>query len=235
MDNIDLAAARTRGIVLGWTLGANSNAVAELTLGLIFTLARRIPQADRALREGHFVRMSGVEVRDRTLGIIGLGRIGRQVASMANCLGMQVFAHDPFLKTSPLEAVRLVELDQLLHEADFVSLHLTLKEDTRHLIDQEMLSLMKPGALLVNTARGEIVDEDALYKAIQSGKLGGAAVDCFSQEPACDSPLLQLEQVIGTPHIASHTQEASRMMSRMAAENVIAGLQGKPLPYPYRD
>jgi D-3-phosphoglycerate dehydrogenase len=233
MDNIDVEATCSRDILLGWTPGANSNAVAELTLGLMFALARRIPQADQALHAGRFERVRGLELQGKVLGVIGLGRIGRLVAKAAVCLGLQVLAYDPYLIESPIPEATLVDLPRLYQEADVVSLHLPLNEQTRNMIDAKALRSMKPGALLINTARGGIVDEQALYDAIQSGRLGGAAIDCFSQEPASESPLLELEQVIGTPHIASHTQEASEAMGRMAAENVIAGLQGKPLPYPF--
>jgi D-3-phosphoglycerate dehydrogenase len=235
MDNIDIEVARSRGIALGWTPGANTNAVAELTLGLMFALARRIPQADQALHAGRFERVRGMELQGRVLGLVGLGRIGRRVAKAAACFDMRVLAYDPFLTESPLAEVDLVDLRQLYEQADVISLHLPLNERTKHMIDEQALMSMKSGALLINTARGGIVDEIALYEALRSGSLGGAAIDCFSQEPATDSPLLELEQVIGTPHIASHTQEASEIMSRMAAENVIAGLQGKPLPYPYEE
>jgi len=235
MDNIDIEAARSRGIALGWTPGANSNAVAEMTLGLMFALARRIPQTDRAMHDGRFERVRGIELQDRVLGVIGLGRIGRRVAKAASCLGMRVIAYDPYLMESPLAEIALVDQDQLLQEADVISLHLPLTEQTQHMIDAQALRAMKPDALLINTARGGIVDEEALYNALQAGELGGAAIDCFSHEPAYDSPLLKLKQVIGTPHTASHTQEASDAMGLMAVENVIAVLQGKPMPYPYEE
>jgi D-3-phosphoglycerate dehydrogenase len=233
MDNIDIEAARSRGIALGWTPGANSNAVAEMTLGLMFALARSIPQSDRAMHDGRFERARGFELHGRVLGVIGLGRIGVRVAKAASCLGMRVLAYDPYLGESPMAGIPLVDLSQLYQEADVISLHLPLTEQTRHMIDAQVLSAMKPDALLINTARGGIVDEGALYDALQAGELGGAAIDCFSQEPAYDSPLLKLKQVVGTPHTASHTQEASEAMGSMAAENAIAGLQGKALPYPF--
>jgi D-3-phosphoglycerate dehydrogenase len=196
-------------------------------------LARRIPQADQALHAGHFERVRGMELQRKVLGVIGLGRIGSLVAKAAVCLGLRVLAYDPFIGQPPFPEVNMVDLPLLYQKADVITLHLPLNEQTRHMIDKQALRRMKPGALLINTARGGIVDEDALYEAIRSGKLGGAAIDCFNQEPAHESPLLKLEQVIGTPHIASHTQEASEAMGRMAAENVIAGLQGNPLPYPF--
>jgi D-3-phosphoglycerate dehydrogenase len=235
MDNIDIKAARGRGIALGWTPDANSIAVAEMTLGLMFALARRIPQADRAMHDGQFERVRGLELQGRVLGVIGLGRIGTRVAKAASCLGMRVLAYDPYLTEPPLEEIALVDQSQLYQEADVISLHLPLTDQTRHMIDSQALRAMKPNALLINTARGGIVDEEALYDALQAGELGGAAIDCFSQEPAYDSPLLKLKQVIGTPHMASHTREASEAMGRMAVENVIAGLQGKPMPYPYEE
>jgi D-3-phosphoglycerate dehydrogenase len=146
---------------------------------------------------------------------------------------MQVLAYDPYLEESPLAEITLVDQSQLYREADVISLHLPLTEQTWHMIDAQALRAMKPDALLINTARGGIVDEGALYDALQAEELGGAAIDCFSQEPSYDSPLLKLKQVIGTPHTSSHTREASEAMGHMAVENVIAGLQGKPIPYPY--
>jgi len=235
MDNIGVEAARARGIALGWTPEANSNAVAELTLGLIFALARHIPRAANVVRAGEFPRMTGIELRGRTLGLIGLGRIGRRVAHGAAGLGMRVIAYDPYLARPPEDDVELVGLQDLCAKADFVSLHLPLTTETAGMIGAETLSWMKPGALLINTTRGGVVDEDALYQTLKAGHLGGAAIDCFAHEPPISSPLLELENVIGTPHMGSHTDEAIARMGLMAAENVVAGLRGEPLPFPYAD
>ncbi|HZY45397.1 MAG TPA: phosphoglycerate dehydrogenase [Anaerolineae bacterium] len=232
LDNIAVAAARARGIAIGWTPDANSNAVAELTLGLMFALARRIPAASAQTRVGDFSKVVGVELRGRTLGIIGLGRIGQRVALGAIGLGLRVIAYDirSGLATDPIEPV---DLDTLYAQADIISLHIPLTTETAGLIDAAALSKMKRGALLINTARGGLIDEAALYPALQSGQLSGAAIDSFAHEPPIDHPLLTLNNFIGTPHIASHTTEAIACMGRIAAENVIAGLCGEPLPYPY--
>ena len=235
MDHIDVEAARTHGVAVGWTPDANDNAVAELTLGLMFTLARRIPLAVNAVRGGRFPRLSGIELRGRTLGVIGLGRIGRRVARAASAIGMRVIACDPHLAPGAWDGVESAEFETLLARSDVVSLHLPLTAESAGLIGEQALSQMKTGALLINTARGGLVDEAALYRALKAGHLGGAAIDCFAHEPPGASPLLELDTLIATPHMASHTAEAITAMSRMAAENVVAGLRGEPLPYPYPD
>ena len=235
MDNIDVEAARARGVVVGWTPDANGNAVAELTLGLMFALARRIPLAMNAVRGGQFPRLSGIELRGRTLGVIGLGRIGRRVAKAASAIGMRVIACDPHREPGAAEGVELAEFETLLARSDVVSLHLPLTAESAGLIGEQALSRMRAGALLINTARGGLVDEEALYRALRAGHLGGAAIDCFAHEPPGAGPLLELDTLIATPHMASHTDEAITEMSRMAAENVVAGLRGEPLPYPYPD
>lgn len=232
LDNIAVEAARARGIPIGWTPDANSNAVAELTLGLMLALARRIPLAANRLRSGDFSKVVGVELQGKILGIIGLGRIGQRVARGAIGLGLRVIAYDvrAGIVVDPVEPV---ELDTLYAQADIISLHVPLTAETAGMVNAAALSKMKHSALLINTARGGLIDESALYDALRSGRLGGAAVDSFGHEPPIDQPLLTLDNFIGTPHIASHTTEAITCMGRMAAENVIAGLRGRPLPYPY--
>lgn len=234
LDNIAVEAARARGIAIGWTPDANSNAVAELTLGLMFALARRIPIASNGTRVGDFSRVVGVELRGRTLGIIGLGRIGQRVARAAIGLGLHVIAYDirSGIAADPIEPV---DLNTLYAQADVVSLHVPLTAQTAGMIDAAALSNMKRGALLINTARGGLINEAALYDALRSEQLGGAAIDSFAHEPPVDHPLLRLDNFIGTPHIASHTTEAIACMGRMAAENAIAGLRGETLPYPIGD
>lgn len=232
LDNIDLAAARRRHIPVGWTPGANSNAVAEMTLALMYGLARHLPQIAAMLREGRSSRRNGVELRGRTLGILGLGRIGNRVAQLGLGIGMDVIVHDPYFGGKGLDHISLVPLPELYQRADVVSLHVPLTSETQHLVDRDALEMMKPGAFLINTARGEIVDEEALLIALEEGQIAGVAIDCFSREPAQESPLLELDNVIGTPHVASHTVEAVAAMGRMASENVIAGLKGEPLPHP---
>lgn len=233
MDNIAVEVARARGIAVGWSPDSNGNAVAELTLGLIFALARRIVPAANMVRAGTFEKEIGIELRGRTLGVIGLGRIGHRVARGAAGLGMRVIAYDPLITSYQEADVELTGLRDVCAHADIISLHVPLTPETERLIGADELALMKPGVLLINTARGGIVDERALHDALQHRRLGGAALDCFEMEPPGDNPLLRLENVIGTPHMGAHTEEGIAAMGRMAAENVVAALRQEPLPYPY--
>lgn len=230
VDNIDIAAMTARGIVVTVTPGANSVAVAELTMGLILALARHIPCADREVRQGKWGRKTGVELSGATLGLIGLGRIGRDVARRAYAFGMAICYYDPF--PPPAEAVagftaRACSLEDLLTGSDFISLHLPLSEETRNLINAAALARMKPSAYLINTARGGLVDEQALYEALSSGRLAGAAFDAFAQEPPGDSPLLRLDNFIASPHAGSATAQTTLRMGLMASENALAVLRGE--------
>jgi D-3-phosphoglycerate dehydrogenase len=213
VDNIDVAAATQRGIIVVNSPEGNTIAAAELTVAMLLALARNIPQADRSLRAGEWKRSKfvGTEVYRKTLGIIGLGKIGREVARRAKGLGMNVIAYDPFTPSEVAEriGVTLTNLDTLLAQSDFVSIHAPLNEQTRNLINAERIARMKDGAFLINCARGGIVDEQALADAIRTGKLAGAAVDVFSKEPPPpDNPLLSLEQCVLTPHLGASTTEA---------------------------
>ncbi len=230
VDSIDIAAMTARGIVVTVTPGANSVAVAELTMGLILAVARHIPYADREVRQGHWGRKTGVELSGSTLGLIGLGRIGRDVARRAYAFGMTIGYYDPF--PPPPEAMtgfqaRARSLDELLAESDFVSLHLPLTEETRNLIDARALARMKPTACLINTARGGLVDEQALYEALAGGRLAGAAFDAFAQEPPGDSPLLKLDNFVASPHAGSATAQTTLRMGLLASENALAVLRGE--------
>lgn len=229
-DKVDLEAATQRGIVVTNTPGANRIAVAELTIGLIFSLARRIPQVAANARQGIWTRAQGWELTGKTLGLIGLGAIGREVAQRAQGLGMRVLAYDPYV-SAPVNGVTLVELDALLREAHVVSLHCAATPETINLINAERLAQMRPGAYLVNTARGDLVDEDALYQALVSGQLAGAASDVFRREPPEGSPLLALDNFIATLHMGSTTAESVERMALMAAQNLVAVLRGEPCPY----
>jgi D-3-phosphoglycerate dehydrogenase len=213
VDTIDVAAATRRGIAVLNAPGANTVSAAEHTLGLMLALARRVPWAARSMERGAWDRKAfgGMELSGKTLGLVGLGRIGALVAGMARALGMRVIAHDPFV--SPARArelgAELVLLEELLARADVVSLHLPLTEATRHLFDPVRLGRMKRGAMLVNTARGELVDEAALVAALEAGQLAGAALDVFAVEPLpADSPLRRVERLLLTPHLAASTPEA---------------------------
>ena len=218
VDNIDVHAATRRGIAVMNAPGANTVSAAEHAMGLLLAQARHIPWAAEAMRRGEWdrKRFEGTELRGKTIGIVGLGRIGGHVAQLARAFGMHVVGHDPYL--SPERAaelqLKLLPLDQLLGQADVVTLHVAHTEQTHHLINAVRLKLMKPTAVLVNTARGELVDEAALADAVRDKRIGGAAIDVFAVEPLpADSPLRKLERVILTPHLAASTAEAQERVS----------------------
>ena len=230
VDNVDIAAATRRGIVVANAPDSTVVSAAEQTIGLMVALARNIPQAHAALKAGRWERerWSGIELAGKTLGLVGFGRIGRQVARRATGLGMRVVAFDPFVgdeRFPELGAERANSLDELLAGADIVSLHAPLTAETEGLIGEESIRRMKDGARLVNAARGGLVDEDALAAAIRSGKLAGAALDVFSTEPYSGA-LLELDQVVVTPHLAASTGEAQDRAGVIVAEQVVAALEG---------
>lgn len=230
VDRVDLAAATAHGVVVTNTPGANSVAVAELTLGLMLALARRIPQHNAALRQDNWTVMPGVELSGMTLGLLGMGRIGREVAKRAAAFEMKILFYDPvppdqaFVESLPAAAA---PISTLLSESDFLSLHLPLDETTHNLIDAAALNQMKPTAFLINTARGGLVDETALCEALQAGTIAGAAFDAFAQEPSLGNPLLKLDNFIATPHSGSATHQTTLRMGLMASENLLAVLGGK--------
>jgi D-3-phosphoglycerate dehydrogenase len=229
VDRVDLEAARRHGVTVTCTPGANANAVAELTIALLFALARPLTAGrDRVLR-GEWPSMRGVELSGRTLGLLGVGRIGSLVAVKAAGLGMRVIAHDPFVGSSSVE---LVDLDGLA-AADFLSLHAPLTEATRGIVDRTLLGRMKEGSALVNTARGELVDEQALLWALDHGPLRAAAVDVLAEEPpAPGHPLLGRDDVLVTPHMGPHTAEATTAMGRLALDDLLTVLSGGTPRYP---
>ncbi len=218
VDNIDVPAATRRGIAVMNAPGANTVSAAEHAMGLLLARVRHIPWAAEAMRRGEWdrKRFEGTELRGKTIGIVGLGRIGGHVARLAQAFGMQVVGHDPYLapeRAAELQ-VKLLPLDQLLRLADVVTLHVAHTEQTHHLINADRLKLMKPTAVLVNTARGELVDDVALAEAINEKRIGGAAIDVFAVEPLpADAPLRKLERVILTPHLAASTAEAQERVS----------------------
>ena len=230
VDNVDVDAATRRGIVVANAPESTVVSAAEQTIGLIVALARNIPQAHAALKGGRWERSrwSGIELAGKSLGVIGFGRIGQQVARRAIGLGMTVLAYDPFVGSErfrELGVERAETLDALLGGADVVTLHSPLTDETHCLIDRETIARMRDGARLVNAARGALVDEDALVEALRSGKLAGAALDVFSAEPY-EGPLLELEQVVVTPHLAASTDEAQDRAGLIIAEQVVAALDG---------
>jgi D-3-phosphoglycerate dehydrogenase len=231
VDNIDLPAATEKGIIVVNVPGANTVSAAELTLALLVSLARNIPGANYSVKGGSWTRgeFMGIELNQKTLGIIGLGHIGSEVGRRARALGMDLLCCDPYISAEHAAkiGVEMVDLDYLLRHADFVSLHVPLMPATRYLIGAAELSLMKPEAMLINCARGGIVDEAALYKALMEKKIAGAALDVFEKEPPEGSPLLELDNVIATPHLGAHTREAQTNVSLQAAEQVLKALSGE--------
>ena len=223
VDNIDIEAATKRKIVVTNTPGANTEAVADLTFGLILAVARNIPQADRSTKRGEWRKFFGRAVNNKTLGIVGMGRIGKAVTRRAKGFGMRIVYWDCRREINIEKEMQAeyVELKTLLKKSDFVSLHLTLTKETRGLIGKEELKLMKPTAFLINTARGPIVDEDALYECLKDKVIAGAAVDVYSNQPPKDSPLLSLDNIITTPHMGAYTYESIMNMGMMSVRNVI--------------
>jgi len=226
LDNIDVETAKKRGIVILNTLESAANAAAELTIGLIISLARSIPRADHSMKEGKWIKehLVGWELSDKTLGIIGLGNVGERVARFAKALGMKIL----ITKRTPPAPELLKELEaefvpprELLQRSDVVTIHVPLTEETKHMIGAQEIQLMKKGAFLINTARGAIVDEKALLDALKSGKLGGAALDVYETEPPKDLSLISLPNVVCTPHIGAQTERAQRTVAVSIAEKII--------------
>ncbi len=232
-DNIDLISAEQLGILVVNTPTATARAVAEHTLGLIFALARSIPQANASTKAGKWQKneLVGVELNGKVLGIIGVGNIGSHVARAASGLGMHVFGYDPMLPDELISqhGAKPVPLAELYHSADFISLHTPLVESTQGLINRQALDEIKPGSYIVNTARGGLIDETALLEALESGKLSGAAIDVYSDEPPGKSALIAHPHTITTPHIAAQTHEAQERTAVAIAQEVLAALRGAQL------
>ncbi len=235
IDNIDVPAATEKGIlVINAPLG-NVRSTAEHTLALIFALARRVVAADASVRSGSWkTGYEGMQLGGKCLGVIGVGKVGSTVANVAAAIGMDVVAYDPYLPAQAWDALGLrhTSLDELLGTADVVTIHVPLMDETRLLLDQAALTRMKHGAYLVNCARGGLVDEAALADALTVGRLAGAAIDVFEQEPLTDSPLLDAPNVILTPHVAASTREAQAQVSTDIAVQVLDFFAGKPVAYP---
>jgi D-3-phosphoglycerate dehydrogenase len=229
-DAIDVKAATARGVIVTTTPGVNRDAVADLALALLLCCARKLPENLAEVRRGGWRRHEGMDLAGKTLGIVGLGTIGKEVAQRAKAFKMRILAYDlvqdlPFAER---EGVVLVALVDLLRQSDFVSIHCFLNEATRHLINAERLALMKPTAFLINTARGGIVDTEALCEALLAKRIAGAGLDVFEGEPLrADSPLRALENVYLSPHCAGSTADARQRSGTMAADNLIRALRGE--------
>jgi D-3-phosphoglycerate dehydrogenase len=229
VDNVDVPAATARGILVMNAAGANSISVAELAVGLMLAVARQLAAADASMKAGIWdkKRFMGTELRGQKLGVIGFGRIGREVAARARAFGMDILAYDPFFTARAADAAgaSLVDLDELVAQSDWISLHVPALPETRHLINADRIARMKKGVRIVNTARGELIDEQALADAIEAGQVAGAALDVFEQEPPPDKRLQSLPQVVATPHIAASTYEAQEAVGTETAIQVRDYLQ----------
>jgi D-3-phosphoglycerate dehydrogenase len=229
IDNIDLLTVAARGIILTKVPGVNSDAVADMAFAMLLSVARQITALHIQLCKGHWPLAVGAAVNGRTIGIVGLGQIGRKVAMRArgfqmNIIGSELHPDHEFIR---LHNIRLANLDELLRDSDFISLHCPLTSETHHLIGRQELSIMKPTAFLINTARGGLIDEHALYDALLSGQIAGAASDAFEHEPLHDSPLLKLNNFIATPHIAFCTREVLSLMEKISVQNLMDVFAGR--------
>ena len=230
VDNVDLAAAKSKKIVVTNTPGANSASVAELALALMLALARQIPEAVEAVHLGKWPRYAGLTLEGKTIGILGVGAIGKQLVRRLQGFDCRILVHDPFVDAAAASAlgVELADLDDVLGQSDFLSLHMPLLPETRGVVNDEFLGRMKPGAYLINTARGEVIDETALLRALESGHLRGAGLDTFVTEPPDpESPLLRLPQVVATPHLGAMTDGATSNMGWMAMQDCLAVLNNE--------
>ena len=231
VDNLDLPAAKARGITVFNAEGSNSKAVAEHAIALMFGLLRQLPRLDKSTREGKWERLTFHELSSLTIGFIGFGRIARLTAERLLPFGARMIAYDKYPNTEEAQRcnVTLTSLEDVLRTSDIISIHAPCLPDTIHMINKETLSMVKPTAYLINTARGPIIDEQALYEALTSGKLAGAALDVYEQEPiSTDNPLLSLDCVLCTPHSAAETLETYHNVGTFTAENVVAFFQGRP-------
>ena len=225
VDNIDLAAARSRGVKVLNTPGQLSGEVAEVVIGYLILLARRLHEIDNAVHAGDWRQIRGTSLAGKTLGIVGLGAIGKAVASRALAFEMKVLAYDPYATSTEVPGVSFVDLSQLIADSHFVSLNCSLTPETRHLIGAPAFAGMRRGAYLVNTSRGALIDEQAMVQALEDGVLAGAALDVFEQEPLpADSPLRRFGQCIFGAHNSSNTQEAVDRINELAVQNLLVAL-----------
>jgi D-3-phosphoglycerate dehydrogenase / 2-oxoglutarate reductase len=234
LDNVDIPAATAAKVMVINAPTSNIVSAAELAIALMMASARNISPAHASLRAGKWARskFSGTEMFEKTLGIVGFGKIGQLVAHRMKAFGMNVIAYDPYLSVEKVSTlgVKLVELDELLKNSDFITIHLPKTKETVNLIGEEALSKVKPSVHIVNAARGGVLDEAALYKAITEGRVAGAGIDVYATEPCTDSPLFSLDQVVATPHLGASTEEAQERAGIDVAHSVRKALAGEPVP-----
>lgn len=230
VDNIDIDAATKKGIIVVNTPGGNTISAAEHTIAMMLSLARNIPQANNSLKAGEWNRKkyTGVEVYNKTLGIVGLGRIGAEIATRMKSFGMHILAYDPFVTEERAAdlGIKLASLDEIFRESDFITVHTPLTKETRNLIDDEEFKIMKPGVRLINCARGGIINEEALARAVAEGRVAGAAVDVFTKEPPTGNPIIEQNGIVVTPHLGASTAEAQVNVAVAVAEQILAVARG---------
>lgn len=228
VDSIDIAAAKTRGIKVCNTPGANADSVADMALCLILATARQVVNHDTHTRLGEWKRFPSFELKGKCLGIAGFGAIGQGVARRASGFGLQVLAYDPFFNEGAAKEIGATKasFDEIISGSDIISLHMPCNDETRHIINKKTLSKMKPSAILINTARGDLIDEEALYQALKNKVIAAAGLDVYAHEPIKDSPLFSLKNVTLMPHCSANTTEAVRNMGYMAVENAHRALNG---------
>ena len=235
VDNVDTAAATARGVMVVNAPGSNALSTAEHAMALLLSMARNIPQASSALRQGRWEKSkwAGVELHGKTFGVMGIGPIGTLVAQRALAFGMRLIAWDPWMAPERfrLLGIERVELDELFAQADFVTIHVQKTAETTGLIGKELLAKAKPGLRIVNAARGGIIDEDALAEAVRDGRVAGAAIDVFATEPTTESPLFELDRVVATPHLAASTAEAQDKAGVVVAQQILLALAGEFVPF----
>ncbi|MHB1454080.1 MAG: phosphoglycerate dehydrogenase [Saccharofermentanales bacterium] len=232
-DRVDVDAAAGRHIAVTNTPGVNAESVADLAFGLILAVARKIVVSDRKVRAGEWPRLTGMEIYGKTIGILGLGAIGKGVARRAKGFSMEVQAYDPFFdkRFAAENGVKECTVEELIHSSDIISLHLPMNDHTRNIISADAIRQMKQGAIVINTSRGGLVDESAAYQALKNGWLGGLGLDVFEKEPPADSPLFELDNVVVTAHAGAHTVEAVDNMGMLSVLNLIEVLSGSPCRY----
>lgn len=234
IDRVDLKAASEMGIIVSNTPGANAASVAELTLAMILMLARQIPKGQEMLRNGAWPRLPGITLKNKFIGILGLGAIGKQLARRLSAFDCKIIAHDPYpdLKFAEQYQIEIVDLELLIFSSDFISLHVPVLPTTREMVNDDFITKMKKGSFLINTSRGEILDEAALLRGLDSGHIKGAALDAFQNEPPDqDNPLLSHKKVICTPHLGAQTDGSTNNMGEMALNECLRVLAGDKPKY----
>lgn len=233
VDNIDVEKATEKGIIVVNAPHGNTISAAEHAIALLTSLARNVALANESVKRGEWKRTehTGVELNKKTLGVVGLGRIGSEVARRARAMSMKIIGYDPYITDEQAEkiGVTMVDFEELLKQSDFITLHLPLGSSTHHLIGAKEIAILKPGVRIINCARGGLIDEDALYSALKEGRVAGAALDVFEQEPPENCSLLELDNVIVTPHLGALTEEAQTNVALQVSEQVVKALQGEPI------